>query len=134
MKLPPEGAIWLIRLRWFVATCVFAATLVGYYIFHVLATPIPLFVMGAFMCVYNGVLTMVVREESPIRGLRPEDSIFAQIILDFAALTLVLYFSDFSHNPFILYYIFHMIIAEPYDTESIIAYDSFGNIVDFKII
>jgi len=114
MKLPPEGAIWLIRLRWFVAICVFAATLVGYYVFHVLATPIPLFVLGAFMCVYNGVLTVVVREESPIRGLRPEDSIFAQIILDFAALTLVLYFSDFSHNPFILYYIFHMIIAGMY--------------------
>jgi len=30
--------------------------------------------------------------------------------------------------------IFHMIIAEPYSIESIIAYDSFGNAVDFKII
>jgi proteasome lid subunit RPN8/RPN11 len=30
--------------------------------------------------------------------------------------------------------IFHMIIAEPYNRESIVAYDSFGNIVDFKVI
>ena len=30
--------------------------------------------------------------------------------------------------------IFHMIIAEPYNIESIIAYDSFGNILYFKII
>ncbi|MGZ7043284.1 MAG: Mov34/MPN/PAD-1 family protein [Methanobacterium sp.] len=30
--------------------------------------------------------------------------------------------------------IFHMIIAEPYKRESILAYDSFGNIVDFKVI
>lgn len=114
MKLPPEGAIWLVRLRWFVAICVFAATFVGYYVLHVLATPVPLLAMGVIMLLYNGVLTLVVREESPIRSLRPEDSIFAQIILDFAALTLVLYFSDFSHNPFILYYIFHMIISGMY--------------------
>lgn len=114
MKLPPEGAIWLVRLRWFVALCVFAATILGYYVFHVLATPVPLILMGVFMLLYNGVLSLIVREDSPIRGLRPEDSIFTQIILDFAALTLVLYFSDFSHNPFILYYIFHMIIAGMY--------------------
>ena len=30
--------------------------------------------------------------------------------------------------------IFHMIIANPFNRENIIAYDSFGNIVDFKII
>ncbi|MGQ9505141.1 MAG: sensor histidine kinase [Thermogutta sp.] len=114
MKLPPEGALWLVRIRWFVAICVFAATFVGYYILHVLATPVPLLAMGVIMLLYNGVLTLVVREESPIRGLRPEDSIFAQVILDFAALTLVLYFSDFSHNPFILYYIFHIIISGMY--------------------
>lgn len=114
MKLPPEGAIWLVRLRWFVAICVFAATFVGYYVFHVLATPVPLLAMGVIILLYNGALTLVVREDSPIRGLRPEDSIFAQIILDFAALTLVLYFSDFSHNPFILYYIFHIIISGMY--------------------
>jgi proteasome lid subunit RPN8/RPN11 len=29
---------------------------------------------------------------------------------------------------------FHMIIAEPYDRESIRAYDSFGNSVDYKVI
>ncbi|HOA52377.1 MAG TPA: ATP-binding protein, partial [Thermogutta sp.] len=114
MKLPPEGAVWLVRLRWFVALCVFAATFLGYFVFHVLATPIPLILVGVLMLVYNGILALVVREDSPIRGLRPEDSIFAQIILDFAALTLVLYFSDFSHNPFILYYIFHIIIAGMY--------------------
>ena len=29
---------------------------------------------------------------------------------------------------------FHMIIAEPYDRESIMAYDSFGNLVSYRII
>lgn len=30
--------------------------------------------------------------------------------------------------------IFHMIIAQPFSLESIMAYDNFGNIVDFKVI
>lgn len=30
--------------------------------------------------------------------------------------------------------LFHMIIAEPYDRESIMAYDSFGDLVDYRII
>lgn len=30
--------------------------------------------------------------------------------------------------------IFHMIIAQPYNRESIIAYDSFGNVIDFQVI
>ena len=30
--------------------------------------------------------------------------------------------------------IFHMIIAKPFNRENIVAYDSFGNIIDFNII
>lgn len=30
--------------------------------------------------------------------------------------------------------IFHMIIAEPYNRESIKAYDNYGNLIDFKIV
>lgn len=114
MKLPPEGAIWLIRLRWYAISLVFAAAIVGYYVLDVLPTPYPIFLVGLAMVVYNGALAVIVREDTPIRTFRPEDSIFAQIVLDFAALTAVLYFSDFARNPFMVYYIFHMIIAGMY--------------------
>lgn len=114
MKLPPGGAIWLIRLRWIAVALVLIATILGYYVLGVLQTPYPLFGVAIFMLLYNAVLAVVVREESPLRGFRPEDSFFVQIILDLISLTAVLYFSDFCHNPFIIYYIFHMIIAGMY--------------------
>ncbi|WP_347246097.1 ATP-binding protein [Thermogutta sp.] len=114
MKLPPSGAIWLIRIRWLAASTVFVATTLGYFVLGVLQTPYPLYAVGLGMLLYNAVLAFIVREESPIRGFRPEDSFFLQIVLDLVALTLVLYFSDFCHNPFVIYYIFHMIIAGMY--------------------
>lgn len=114
MKLPPEGAIWLIQLRWVAIALLLVATVLGYYVLGVLQTPYPLFGVALLMLTYNAILAFIVREESPLRGFRPEDSFFIQIVLDLLALTAVLYFSDFSHNPFIMYYIFHMIIAGMY--------------------
>ena len=40
--------------------------------------------------------------------------IFLQILLDLISLTLLLYFSDLSRNPFLVYFVFHMIIAGVY--------------------
>lgn len=42
--------------------------------------------------------------------------------------------SDADLNFFASKGFFHMIIAEPYDRESIRAYDSFGNIADYRIV
>jgi signal transduction histidine kinase len=39
---------------------------------------------------------------------------FFQILLDLLALALVLYFSDIARNPFLFYFVFHMIVAGIY--------------------
>ena len=43
-----------------------------------------------------------------------EQSILWQIVLDLISLTLILYFSDISRNPFLFYFVFHMIIGSMY--------------------
>ena len=41
-------------------------------------------------------------------------NIFLQVTLDLIALTLLLYFADLPRNPFLFYFVFHMIIAGMY--------------------
>ena len=43
-----------------------------------------------------------------------EKNIFLQAVLDLAALTLLVYFSDLPRNPFLFFFLFHMIIASMY--------------------
>ena len=43
-----------------------------------------------------------------------ENNIFLQAVLDLAALTLLVYFSDLPRNPFLFFFLFHMIIASMY--------------------
>src|SRR3989304_2415660 len=41
-------------------------------------------------------------------------NIFAQVAVDLVFLTLLLYFADLPRNPFLFYFVFHMIIAGMY--------------------
>ncbi|NMC20621.1 MAG: hypothetical protein GYA33_09400 [Thermogutta sp.] len=114
MKLPPEGALWLIRLRWIAAGGVFLAGYLASSVLGVLESAAPIYGVGTFLLLYNLAFAWLLWEHNPLQPLRPENSIFAQAILDLASLTLLLYFSDISRNPFIIYYVFHMIIVGLY--------------------
>lgn len=114
MKLPAEGTLWLIRLRWIAALGVFLAGYLTSSVLGVLETAVPIYGVGIFLLLYNLAFAWLLWENNPLHVLRPEDGILAQITLDLVSLTLLLYFSDISRNPFIIYYVFHMIIAGMY--------------------
>jgi len=113
MKLSPEGAQWFIHLRWFAAAAVFAMAWLAY-LLGVLVNPLPVFGVACGMVLYNAVLHYLSQRDWSAGAANVDRAIFLQITLDLIALTLLLYFSDISRNPFIFFFVFHMIIASMY--------------------
>jgi signal transduction histidine kinase len=113
MKLPPEGARWLVSLRWLACVLVFGATWLTSSVLHIVADPLPLYVVGFAMVVYNLLFYLVHRAISAGEG-NVDRNICLQIVFDLIALTLLLYFTDLPRNPFLFYFAFHMIIAGMY--------------------
>jgi signal transduction histidine kinase len=75
--------------------------------------PMPLYLVGLAMVGYN--LLFFARQRRRAAGERNvERSIFIQITCDMVALTLLLYFTDLPRNPFLFFFVFHMIIASMY--------------------
>jgi signal transduction histidine kinase len=113
MKLPPEGARWLISLRWLASASVFAVIWLSSSVLRVVDNPRPLYVIACAMLGYNLVLWLNGRRSAQGEG-NVDRQIFLQIAFDLLALTLLLYFSDLPRNPFLFYFVFHMIIAGMY--------------------
>lgn len=74
--------------------------------------PVPLYLVALAMLGYN----LVFRRNQPDTAgeTDAERNIFLQAILDLTALTLLVYFSDLPRNPFLFFFVFHMIIAGMY--------------------
>ncbi len=113
MKLPPEGARWLVSLRWLACAAVFAATWLTSAALGILADPAPLYVVAGAMVAYNLLFYFAERDMSAGEG-NVDRNIFLQVTFDLIALTLLLYFADLPRNPFLFYFVFHMIIAGMY--------------------
>jgi signal transduction histidine kinase len=112
MKLPPEGARWLVALRFWACGAVFLVTTLAW-ILGVLAKPLPLYLVGAAILVYNLLFKLSQRDWAVSRqGV--ERNILWQVLFDLASLTLLLCFADLPRNPFLSFYVFHMIIAGMY--------------------
>ena len=113
MKLPPEGARWLVSLRWLAVAAVIGMTWITSSLLHVVTNPLPLYLVACLMAGYNLVFKLI--QPDPASGEGNVDrNIFWQIALDLTALTLLLYFSDLPRNPFLFFFVFHMIIAGMY--------------------
>ena len=113
MKLPSEGARWMVSLRWLACAGVFITVGVSSWLLGVLADPLPLFLIGTAMVGYNIAFLLSLRDW--VAGEASMDRhIFLQITTDLVALTLLLYFSDMPRNPFLFFFVFHMIIASMY--------------------
>ena len=117
----PEEAALLTRLRvfitmrWIAIVGVIIATLVASTIFHISFPTLPVYVICAFMALYNLVLLRqtqrlkVERTSLVVRKARTYGNI--HIFLDLAALTVLLHFTGGIENPFIFFFVFHVIIA-----------------------
>jgi len=112
MKLPPEGARWLISLRFGACTGVFVATTAAWML-GVLPQPLPLYAVGGVVLAYNLVFKLS-RRDWAISLQSVERNILLQVLFDLLALAMLLYFADLPRNPFLSFFVFHMIIAGMY--------------------
>ncbi|MBN2023027.1 MAG: hypothetical protein JW809_09550 [Pirellulales bacterium] len=112
MRLPPEGAGWLVTLRFGACAAIFVAATVAWAL-GVLPRPLPLYVVGAVVLAYN-MLFKLSQRDWVVTPQGVERNILFQILFDLLALATLLYFADFPQNPFVFYFVFHMIIAGMY--------------------
>ena len=117
----PEEVALLMRLRvfitmrWLAILGVIIATSVASIVFHIGFPVLPVYIICAFMVLYNLVLSYQVRSlktERPGLAL-PKARTYSNIhiFLDLVALTALLHFTGGIENPFIFYYVFHIILA-----------------------
>ena len=112
MKLPPEGARWLVSLRFWACAGVFLVTTAAW-LLGVLPQPLPVYAVAGVVLAYN-LLFRLSRRDWTITPQSVERNILLQILFDLVALALLLYFAGLPGNPFLSFFVFHMIIAGMY--------------------
>jgi len=107
-----ERIWWLIHLRWAAVAGVLVTVWVARHIFGVQLAAAPLYGVTAILAAYNLALWAIGRRLSRVTSA-PAVTSFAnsQIALDLIALTLLLHFAGGIENPFVCYYVFHIVIA-----------------------
>ncbi|MBN1183092.1 MAG: HAMP domain-containing histidine kinase [Bacteroidales bacterium] len=113
-KKGQRGVEWLINLRWIAVVGVLLVTFISDKFLNINVEHAALYLIAIPLVALNFVYIFLIRR---IRA-NPLSKPFAvnyliniQIILDIILLTIFLHFSGGVENPFIIYYIFHMIIA-----------------------
>lgn len=112
-----ERVVWLIRLRWIAAAGVFSVSFLMPRLFQGLLdlNSAALYAIAGFLLCYNAGLFFTVSVLKRKKFLFPERWVnrFAnvQIFADLTCLIFLIHFSGGIENPFIFYFIFHMIIA-----------------------
>ena len=109
-----KRAYWVSKLRWVAALVVCAATYCSTDFFGISLNSVPLYGIGVLLVVYNALLILLLkyftRGEFPHYGA-VKKIVELQISTDLVILTFVLHYSGGIENPFVFYFIFHMIIA-----------------------
>ncbi len=107
-----ERISWLVRLRWLAIGSVIVTVWVTPRIFRVHLEVYPLYGVAGGLAVYNSLLWLVGRRLAAVSGA-PVVTGFAnsQIALDLIALTALLHFAGGIENPFVCYFVFHIVIA-----------------------
>ncbi|RKY06787.1 MAG: hypothetical protein DRP66_08100 [Planctomycetota bacterium] len=108
-------AYWLIRIRWIAITGVILATFVASRILHISVNQIALYCVAAVLTVYNSVFLILLNRAVKPNGERVFSAVHrivsVQISLDLILLTVLVHFSGGVENPFMVYFVFHMVIA-----------------------
>ncbi len=106
-----EQSRWLISLRWIAGGLILAGALTGTYVFPVIASPVPLYVVAGILLLCNLAYVAAARTCRSDRGWRHLAFVMVQIEVDLLLLTAVLHFAGGVVNPFSFFYVFHVIVA-----------------------
>ncbi|MBE0537275.1 MAG: HAMP domain-containing histidine kinase [Phycisphaerae bacterium] len=110
-----KRAHWLINIRWIAIAGVVMATFVSYRLMHIPVNEPALYAVAAVLAGYNTIFLVLLKraaaydEERAFTAVHRIVSI--QISLDLVLLTVLLHFSGGIENPFVVYFVFHMVIA-----------------------
>ncbi len=108
-------AYWLVRLRWFAIFGIIVAYFTAINFLHITIWTLPVYIIIVFLIILNITSFSLLKflQRSNIRkSLRIVNLIINfQISTDLIVLTFLLHYSGGVENPFIVYYIFHMIIG-----------------------
>ncbi len=118
--LPEEAALLMrlrvsVNMRWLAILGIVIATLVASMVFHIGFPTLPVYIICAFITLYNSALLWQLRSLKPeksgsvIQKARTYGNI--HIFLDLLALTVLLHFTGGIENPFLFYFVFHIILA-----------------------
>jgi signal transduction histidine kinase len=108
-------AHWLIGLRWIAIVCVVAGTYFSSEILGIELQAFALYGIGMLLAVYNVIVLLLLKRftknDHDVPCPAVKKIINLQILADLSILALLLHFSGGIENPFVCYFIFHMIIA-----------------------
>jgi signal transduction histidine kinase len=110
-----DRAHWLIRLRWIATVCVVVGTYCSREALGIELQELALYGIGILLAVYNLIVLLLLkrftRNDHEVPCPAVKRIINFQITADLSILTVLLHFSGGIENPFVFYFIFHMIIA-----------------------
>jgi signal transduction histidine kinase len=103
----PQRLLWLIRLRWIAAGCLFMVLTAAHFLLGLGIPATELYIGNAVLLAVNLAYLILFRRLLA----RVNRFIAIQIILDLALLAYLLHFSGGVENPFAVFFVFHMLIA-----------------------
>ena len=110
--MPEEAAgriIWFIQLRWLAAAGVLVFAVAGRFLLQLQFALMPFVLIAAGIVSYNVVFLLLSRKRW--RGKRGDRFATIQVLVDILMLTVLMHFGGGIENPFIFYYLFHILIA-----------------------
>jgi PAS domain S-box-containing protein len=110
-----QRAYWLIKLRWIAIACVGIGTYFSSSVLAIELQDLAIYCIAALLALYNLTVLLLLNHMTKDNREVSEQAIKRilnfQICADLVLLTLILHFSGGVENPFVFYFIFHMIIA-----------------------
>ena len=101
---------WLARMRWIAIGGVFVTVGIAWRL-DVINQPLPLYLIAVFMVLYNFEPQLYSKHVSKKRLVSIKRHACTHILLDLFSLTALIHFSGGVENPFIFYFVFHLVIA-----------------------
>ncbi|MHC4186166.1 MAG: hypothetical protein ACYSR4_09570, partial [Planctomycetota bacterium] len=106
-----EQIKWMIRLRWLAVVGIVFIGMVCTKVFPVLISATPIYLCAGLTAIFNLVYFWIARKRTNNVGTRGIVFAMVQGEVDLVILTVMLHFSGGITNPFVLFYVFHIIIA-----------------------
>lgn len=109
-----DGLVWLIRLRWIAIAGILTTVLITTWILNIKLLVVQIYTIAFVFLIFNTIFLyrINVLKKASSKSIRALNSqAHFQISIDIVCLTALLHFTAGIENPFIFYYIFHVIIA-----------------------